>query len=90
MRQRGLSPNVISFSAAISACEKCGQWQRVDPLVDEMRSRGLSPNVIIFSAAISACDNGGQRLHVVPLLDEMRGLGPVLRRGQLQRSHLSL
>eukprot|EP00973_Karenia_brevis_P034680 4785837-Karenia_brevis.AAC.1 len=60
MCSRGLSPDVISFSAAISACEKGGQWQRVAPLLNEMRSRGLSPDVISFNGAISACKKGGQ------------------------------
>eukprot|EP00973_Karenia_brevis_P069177 9619085-Karenia_brevis.AAC.1 len=36
----GLWHDVISLSAAISACEMGGQWQRVAPLIDEMhRSR---------------------------------------------------
>ena len=28
MRRRALTPNVISYNAAASACEKGGQWQR--------------------------------------------------------------
>eukprot|EP00973_Karenia_brevis_P045289 6274295-Karenia_brevis.AAC.1 len=60
MRKRGLSPNVISFSAAISACVKGEQWQRVAPVLYEMRRRCLSLDVISFSAAISACEKGGQ------------------------------
>eukprot|EP00973_Karenia_brevis_P047058 6531756-Karenia_brevis.AAC.1 len=31
------SLHVISFYAAISACEMGGQWQRVAPLLDEMQ-----------------------------------------------------
>eukprot|EP00973_Karenia_brevis_P051866 7203804-Karenia_brevis.AAC.1 len=34
MQSRGLSPNVFSFSTAISACGKSGQWQRVAPLLE--------------------------------------------------------
>ena len=33
---RGVEPDVISFNAAISACEKGGQWERALALLDEM------------------------------------------------------
>ena len=36
MQDRGVQPNVISFSAAISACEKGGQWERALELLEEM------------------------------------------------------
>ena len=36
MRQRALRPNVISYSAATSACEKGGQWQRALELLEGM------------------------------------------------------
>eukprot|EP00973_Karenia_brevis_P061563 8560698-Karenia_brevis.AAC.1 len=49
----GLSLHVIRSNAAISACEKCGQWQRVAPLLDEMRQLGL----------IASCDQF-QRSHL--------------------------
>ena len=55
MRERGLKPDVISCSAAISACEKGGKWQSAVELLEEMRERGLKPDVISCSAAISAC-----------------------------------
>ena len=58
MRQRGLEPDVITYSAAISACEKGSQWERALELLDEMRQRGLEPDVITYSAAISACEKG--------------------------------
>eukprot|EP00973_Karenia_brevis_P028526 3931391-Karenia_brevis.AAC.1 len=60
MRSRGLSPNLISFNAAMSACEKGGQCQRAAPSLNEMRMGSLSPNAISFSAAISACGKGGR------------------------------
>eukprot|EP00973_Karenia_brevis_P016841 2308082-Karenia_brevis.AAC.1 len=52
MPKRDVSPSVISFSAAISACVKGGQWQRVAPLLDEMCTPGLPHDVISFSAAM--------------------------------------
>eukprot|EP00973_Karenia_brevis_P054878 7629181-Karenia_brevis.AAC.1 len=68
MRKGSLSLDVISFNAAISACEKGWQWQRVAPLLNEMRKGDLSPNVISFNAAISACEKGAQWQRVAPLL----------------------
>eukprot|EP00973_Karenia_brevis_P070931 9857594-Karenia_brevis.AAC.1 len=65
---------MISFSAAISACENGGHWKRLSPLFDDMRSKGLSSTMISFKAAISPRDELGQRQHVA-LLDEMRSKG---------------
>merc|ERR1712054_276066 len=56
MQQRRLEPDVISFSAAISACEKDGQWEKALQMLDEIQQRRLEPNVISFNAAISACE----------------------------------
>eukprot|EP00973_Karenia_brevis_P021731 2988367-Karenia_brevis.AAC.1 len=47
---------VISFNAAISACEKGGPWQHVAPLLDEMWRALRFCNVISFNAVISACE----------------------------------
>eukprot|EP00973_Karenia_brevis_P045535 6306622-Karenia_brevis.AAC.1 len=35
--------DVVSFRAAISACEKGGQWQRVAPISNEKRREGFLP-----------------------------------------------
>ena len=60
MRAAGLTPNAISYSAAISACEKGQQWQRALELLEEMKAAGVAPNVISYNAAISACEKGQQ------------------------------
>ena len=59
MRQRALTPNVISYNAATSACQKGGQWQRALELLEEMPQQALTPNVISYSAAMSASEKGG-------------------------------
>ena len=78
---------MISFSVAISACEKGGQWQRALALFDDMRKvgvtrrlesicrAGVTPSVISFSAANSACEKGGQWQQALPLLDELHMAG---------------
>eukprot|EP00973_Karenia_brevis_P061827 8599200-Karenia_brevis.AAC.1 len=61
-----------SFNAAISACEKGWQWQRVAPLSDEKRQWGLLLEAISSNAAISACDKGLQWQCLAPLFEEVR------------------
>ena len=60
MRRIGGTPDVISFSAAVSACEKGGQWERALSIFDQMRNAGVMPDMISSSATISACVKGGQ------------------------------
>ena len=50
-----LMPNVVTYSAAISACGKGQKPQQALHLLQELQLRGLLPNVITYSAAISAC-----------------------------------
>ena len=48
MKTHGMQPNVISYSAAISACEKGLQWKKVLDLLNEMKARGLQPDLSFF------------------------------------------
>ena len=50
----------VSYSAAISACEKGHEWQRALQLLEEMATAGVAPNVYSYSAAISACEKGAR------------------------------
>ena len=60
MRAAGITLNVISYSAAISACEKGQHWQRALELLEDRRAAGITSNVISYSAAISACEKRQQ------------------------------
>jgi pentatricopeptide repeat protein len=71
----GLQPNVITMNAAISACEKGGQWKKALALLDSMPDLGLQPNVITMNAAISACEKSGQWEKALAILDSMPDLG---------------
>ena len=75
MKSRSVEPDVISFSAAISACGAGGQWERALSLLEEMRTRGVEPNVYSFNATISACEKAGQWERALALLEEMRTRG---------------
>ncbi|CAK0888794.1 unnamed protein product [Prorocentrum cordatum] len=75
MCEAKLEPDVISYSAGISACEKGEQWQRALALLSEMQELNLESNAIsftIYNAGISACGNGEQWQWALALLTAMR------------------
>ena len=51
-----MEPDVISYSAATSACQKCQQWGRALGLLLEMRCSQLQLDVISYSAATGSCE----------------------------------
>jgi pentatricopeptide repeat protein len=70
-------PDLISFNAAISACEKGGQWEKSLELLKHMKSpaSGITPDVITYNATISSCEKGAQWQRALALLTEMRSVG---------------
>ncbi len=46
MQRPSVEPKVISFSAAISACEKGARPEQALGLLREMQRQGVEPNVI--------------------------------------------
>ena len=46
MACRALAPNEISYYVAISACDKCEQWEEALRLLQQMTCRALTPNEI--------------------------------------------
>ena len=58
MQQRWLSPDVITYNATISACEKGLKPERAMGLFDAMQQQWLSPDVITYNATISDCETG--------------------------------
>ena len=60
MTSRALTPDEISYTAAISACEKSKQWEEALRMLQQMTCRALTPNEISYNAAISACEKGKQ------------------------------
>ena len=61
MRGNGIKANEYSYSAAIAACGKGGQWELTLSLLDEMRAAGLPPNVYVLNAVVAACKAQGHR-----------------------------
>ena len=58
MQQTAVLPDVISCSAAISACGKCQQWQQALGVLAVTQQTAVLPNVTSCSAAISARGKG--------------------------------
>ena len=55
-----VNPDIIVYNAAISACEKGGQWQQALNLFRAMPKAKAIPDSISYNAAISACEKGSQ------------------------------
>ena len=69
MQAQGIQPDVITYSAAVSACVKSkDQWQTALRLLAEMQAQGIQPNVITATAAIGASEksefHGQEAVHV--------------------------
>ena len=58
MEQHGITPDVSSFNALMSACEKRGQWEKVIALFYEMKRQAIVPDAKSFSVTLSACEQG--------------------------------
>lgn len=58
--RRSLETPQFSFSAAISACHKCGEWEMALDLVDSMNQQGLPRNKHALNAAVAACGAAGK------------------------------
>ena len=56
--KRWATPNTISYSAAITACEKGEQQHHAVALLKIMCAEKIWPNTTSYSAAISACAHG--------------------------------
>ncbi|CAE7428869.1 unnamed protein product [Symbiodinium sp. KB8] len=68
----GIEADVISYSAAISACEEEAQWQAALQLLQDLRSSYLVANVVALTAAISACTKGRNWQSAIALFAELR------------------
>jgi pentatricopeptide repeat domain-containing protein 1 len=60
MPEARVVPDRITYSAAISACSKGGQWQLALNLLSLMPEARVVPDRINYNAAISACEKGSQ------------------------------
>ena len=80
---------MITYSAAISACEKGHKWEKTRDLLCEMRQCRIAPETIAYSATISACEKGQKWEKALDLLCEMRQhrVGPTRSRTMPRSAH---
>ncbi|CAE8596920.1 unnamed protein product [Polarella glacialis] len=74
MPGNALMPSEVSCNAAISACEKAGQWQFALGLLSSMPELRIAPDRISYNAAISACAKEGQWQVALSLLNTMQAI----------------
>ena len=60
MKQQPVLPNIITYSAMMSAIEKSTQPDGALELFEAMMQQGVVSDVIIYSALISASKSGKQ------------------------------
>ena len=56
MKWNNMPVTVVSYGAALMACEKGLQWQQCLDYLDEMSERKITKNVIIFGSAMSCME----------------------------------
>ena len=62
---QGVQPNVITYNALISACEKGLQWGKALELLSEMKTQGFQPDVSFYNSPCEAaekCKKSGEIL----------------------------
>ena len=86
MREEGLIPDVATYSAAISACDSAGEWQRalgvLQMMIDDDRTAETNStllNLYCFNAAISACEKGQAWVEALELYERMLDTGEPIR-----------
>ena len=60
MTHQDIGKDTITYTAAISACEKGQQWTLALDLLGEMTHDGIDKDTSTYTAAISACEMGQQ------------------------------
>ena len=69
-----------SYTAAMSACTRGGEWKIALELWGRMNARGVPADGPAYGAVVSACAEGGQVVRARKLLDAYRKDGRVHRR----------
>lgn len=70
MESKEMKPDIISYDAGISACEKACEWEQAIVLLQDLNTKKLQPTIVTCSALISACGNGGEWPLALHFFDE--------------------
>jgi len=72
MHAASIEPNIVAYTAAISAAGKCGKWRLVLSVMDELVWKGHAVNVVTYSAAFSALEKANQWVCALDMVQAMR------------------
>eukprot|EP00930_Biecheleria_cincta_P099436 TRINITY_DN9105_c0_g1_i5.p1 TRINITY_DN9105_c0_g1~~TRINITY_DN9105_c0_g1_i5.p1 ORF type:complete len:111 (-),score=23.16 TRINITY_DN9105_c0_g1_i5:396-728(-) len=70
MAQQKVESNTLTYNAAISACEKSGEWEKALQLSRKMLQSTVDLDVATFRAAIGACEQAGANWETVRHLND--------------------
>merc|ERR1711862_420458 len=59
MQKKYIQPNVIAYSAGISACEKGQKFEKALELILDMQAKHIQPNGITYAVSIITCFRSG-------------------------------
>ena len=59
MQQQGLMPDVITYNALISACEKSRQPGQALEVLHALQQQSLVPNLVSWDSLVLACSISG-------------------------------
>eukprot|EP00930_Biecheleria_cincta_P013370 TRINITY_DN11956_c0_g1_i2.p1 TRINITY_DN11956_c0_g1~~TRINITY_DN11956_c0_g1_i2.p1 ORF type:complete len:900 (+),score=134.00 TRINITY_DN11956_c0_g1_i2:360-2702(+) len=72
MQDAQIPPDKVSYSAAMSACERACHWQVALELMSSMSIAQVVPDSISYNVAMSACEKGGQWQYAFQALAAMQ------------------
>ncbi|CAK0838795.1 unnamed protein product [Prorocentrum cordatum] len=71
-----VSPDVVTFGAAMGACAQGRHWELVVGLAGELRGLGLRANAVVHSTLLLALDRGTHWTSALEVAEEMLGSSP--------------
>ena len=75
MQERGLQPDVKTFTTAINACARENQLNRALSLIERMYKLDIKPDVVTYNVLLQACDKQGKVEIIEQLITQMPQLG---------------
>ena len=80
METRKISKDTVTYSAAITACERCNKWQQAIKLYESMKKNAdsdsaVKPNTYTLNAVLNACVHGRQWRSALEELARAREVG---------------
>ncbi len=68
-------PNLVCYTACITALQQGQEWQKALHLLVQMLSTGPAPDVQVYNAVVSACANAGETHMALKVFQAMKGQG---------------